>query len=199
MRRFLLAWFLALPLVAVGAQLAHWLGYTAAAPDAAVRAELLTTTGHGYLAVLPVLVTVSTGLVFAVLLLVALDGFRGRSHPRVQRWPFAVVPFLGFIAQEMVERGAAGGGVSLATLVETPVLLGLLLQLPFALVAFAIAVVLTRVAGRLGNALAGGSIRRRPLAPDAGRPPACCLPTAALLLAAAPARGPPTRSLFPVS
>ncbi|MGI9659402.1 MAG: hypothetical protein ACR2OD_10875 [Gaiellaceae bacterium] len=199
MRRLLLAWLLALPLVAVGAQLAHWLGYTAAAPDAAVRAELLATTGHGYLAALPVLVTVSVGLVFAVFLLVTLDGARGRTHAGVQRWPFAVVPFLGFIVQELVERGVAGGGISLATLVEQPVLLGLLLQLPFALAAFAIAVVLTRVARQLGRSLARGSIRRRAARPAVAWPTSCNLPAAALSLATAPARGPPPHSLFSVS
>lgn len=191
MRRLLLAWALALPLVAVGAQLAHWLGYAVAAPGTGARGELLAATGHGYLASLPLLVAASVGLLAAAFLLVAFDGAAGRARLRVQRWPFAVVPFLGFLAQELAERGASGGAVTVTTLLETPVALGLLLQLPVAALTYGVAVLLTRAAVRLG-CLLGEPTPRSAETPFAfgwrGRDSSA---PGVAIRAVAPARGPP--------
>ena len=195
-RRLLLAWLLVLPLVAGGSQLAHWLGYAAATSDGTARADALASTGHGYLAALPVLAAISTGLIVAVLLLVTFDGLRGRSQLRLQRWPFAVMPFIGFVVQELVERGVAGDPVSLATLLEQPVLLGLLLQIPFAFAAFVVGFALTRVADRIGRALAHRA-PIEPLSPPRGSWPALPVhPPRSRAFYAMPARGPPLAPLL---
>ena len=198
-RRLLLAWLLVLPLVAGGSQLAHWLGYALATPDAAARADTLAATGHSYLAALPVLVAISVGLVAAVLLLVAFDSLRGRAQLRLQRWPFAVVPFAGFLVQELVERGAAGSAVSLAIALEKPVLIGLLLQLPFALGAFLVGYLLTRVAERLGRVLAPAGPVATSTRPRGVWPAERRLPPSSLALRAAAARGPPALPLLALS
>ncbi|MFQ5425537.1 MAG: hypothetical protein ACE5EV_00475, partial [Gaiellales bacterium] len=179
MRRILLAWLLALPLIAVGSQLAHWAAYRIAEQDAHARGEVLTTTGHGYLIALPVLVTVSLGLVVAIVLAIAADGFHGRSRLRIERWPFLLVPLVGFLSQEFVERAVAGAPASGSTIVEAPVLIGLFMQVPFAAAAYLIARALIGVATRVGRALAGPPasscrVAVRAIRPHAGRPQPTC-------------------------
>ena len=198
MRRLLLAWLLAIPLVAVGSQLAHWLAYSFVATPGE-PGDLLAATGHGYLGALPLLVTTSLGLIVAVLVMVAADGFSGRASLRLQRWLFVVVPYTGFLAQDLVERGVAGHAVSLGTLFEGPVLVGLLLQLPFAILVYWIAHVLTRAAIVLGHALASRPPQSlHPERPASWSTRAWLLPRA-LGVATAPVRGPLATSLLPAT
>ena len=137
MRRTLLA-IVALPVIASGTFAAHAAAYgLLGAPSEGV---------HGYLAHVPQVLALLT---LPALLAAAVAG-RSRS-PRA--WPFAVAALSAFIIQEHLERLAHSG--HLPFLLDRPVfLLGLALQLPFALVAWLGARWLLRVAG--------GAVVRRP-------------------------------------
>ena len=94
------------------------------------------------------------------------------SSPRTRlaAMPFACLAPAIFVLQEHLEHALATGAVPSAVALEPTFLPGLLLQLPFALVAYALARALLRLAdgvrrllGRHRTALqAGGSRRRRP-------------------------------------
>lgn len=128
-RRTLLA-IVGLPVVASGIFAAHAAAYRVlGAPSEGV---------HGYLAHVPQLLALLT---LPALLAAAVAG---RSHtPRA--WPFAVAALSTFVFQEHLERLAHTG--ELPFLLDRPVfLLGLALQLPFALVAWLAARWLLRAA-----------------------------------------------------
>ncbi len=133
MRRIALVLLLTVPLTAAGTLTAHAAAYALlGAPSEGV---------HGYLAHLPQLLAI---LALPVLLALAIAG-RARA-PRA--WPVAVVALAAFVVQEHVERLAHTG--ELPFLLDRPVfLLGLALQLPFALAAWLLARLLIRVAGAL--------------------------------------------------
>ena len=162
MRRHL-AWPIALPLAVVGTLAGHSLGYLAAVPNAQARASLLASSGHGYLDYLPLFVGLSSAAVLLAFCAAALAAFHGRAGSRAAQIELvAAVPPLAFVAQEFLERYLHDGRVHWELLLSAPFLLGLAVQLPFALLVAAIAFALTQVAERLGAALA--SRRRRPTA-----------------------------------
>jgi hypothetical protein len=132
-RRFALVLLLTVPLTAAGTLAAHTAAYALLnAPSEGV---------HGYLGHLPQLLTL---LALPVLLALAVAG-RARS-PRA--WPFAAAALAAFVAQEHVERLAHTGEVPF--LLDRPVfLVGLAVQLPFALAAWLVARLLIRVAAAL--------------------------------------------------
>jgi hypothetical protein len=130
-RRFALVLCLAVPLTAVGTMVAHAVAYRLLGPP--------SEGVHGYLAHMPQLLTV---LALPVLLALAIAG-RARAP---KAWPFAAASVFAFVAQEHLERLAHTGELPL--LVDRPVfLLGLVLQVPFAVVAWLLARALIRVAG----------------------------------------------------
>lgn len=133
MERLRPAWLLGLPLLAVAWFSAHALAY-----------ELVPARehGHGYLAQAPLFLTLSAATI-AVALAARVAGRRGRPLPR---WIAGAVPLLGFAVQEHLERGLASGAVPWATALEPVFLLGLLLQLPFALAALLVAGALAALA-----------------------------------------------------
>lgn len=117
------AWLAAAPVLAAGVFVAHELAYR------------LTTTptgsAHGYLEhapqILVVLAAVGVGLA-------ALT----RSSRAPRAWVFPLAGLVAFAVQEHVEGLAHGGQIPL--LVDSPVfVLGMLMQLPFALVAWLVA------------------------------------------------------------
>jgi hypothetical protein len=132
-RRFALVLLLTVPLTAAGTLAAHGTAYAVLdAPSEGV---------HGYLGHLPQLLTI---LALPLLLALAVVG-RARS-PRA--WPFAVAALAAFVAQEHVERLAHTGEAPF--LLDRPVfLLGLAVQVPFALAAWLVARLLIRVAAAL--------------------------------------------------
>jgi hypothetical protein len=134
---------------------------------------------HGYLAHLPQLVTI---LALPALLLAAVAG--RAATPRA--WPFAAAALVAFVLQEHLERVIHTG--ELPFLLDRPVfLLGLVLQVPFALVAWLLARGVSRVAVAFSSrAPRSGSSLLLPLP----RPPALALRTAALRGSGSP-RGPP--------
>lgn len=164
MERRRLAWFVSLPLVAVGSLLAHSASYRLVAPHEHERGPLLADTGHGYLAAWgSLLLAVLLAVVLLGLVVLAIEGARGSPRPRASTWPFALLPLLGFAVQEHLERLIHDGGFPLGTAAEPTFLVGVLLQLPFALAALLLARVLVRAACVVGSAL--GAERESPPTP----------------------------------
>jgi hypothetical protein len=117
------AWLAVSPVIAAGVLVAHAGAYRLTSTP--------TDPFHEYLAHAPqvLLLLTLSGL--------ALAGF-GSKRDAPPAWIFPVVAVATFVAQEHVERLVHGGGVPI--LVTTPVfLVGLALQIPVALVAWALA------------------------------------------------------------
>jgi hypothetical protein len=147
------AWLLSLPLALAGCLTAHGLAYRIVEPDAHQRAHLLASSGHGYLAELRFLAAAGIALVLAGFVRQAALAARGielGGPPRV----VALVPPLAFLVQEHLERLLHDGTFPLEALLQPTFLVGLALQLPFALLAVALATLLTRTAVALGRLLA---------------------------------------------
>ncbi len=98
--------------------------------------------GHGYLAQAPLFLTLCATTA-GVALAARIAGRRGRTLPGRLA---AALPLLGFAVQEHLERGLALGAVPWGTGLEPVFLLGLVLQLPFALAALLVARALTALA-----------------------------------------------------
>jgi hypothetical protein len=155
--RRVLACLTAVPLAVAGSLAAHQIDYRLVAPQADARAQLLASTGHGYLDVLPAIVAACWALAAVGVVLVAQDV---RGHGRVTRvaaWPFALLPPLAFAVQEHLERLVHHDAVPWHAALEPTFWRGVLLQLPFGLAAWLVARWLLRAAERVGLAL-----RRRP-------------------------------------
>jgi hypothetical protein len=195
-RRRAAAWFLAIPLMLVGSQVAHALAYRIVYPVAQLRAQELLATGHGYLAWTPRILAVALALVALMLANLVLDGRRGGRPRSVPAWAFASLPALAFSAQEFIERLLETHSLPWWMVEQPTFRVGLALQVPFGLVAFLVARVLLRTAHAVGRALgprraippgvrtAGRTRARRLLAP--------CTRTRGLGWST---RGPPPRSV----
>jgi hypothetical protein len=163
MRRHL-AWPIALPLAVIGTLAGHALGYRAAVPDAQARARELAASGHGYLEYAPLGVGLCSA--FALLAFVGLvihTSRGGRTHG-AQVKLIAAIPPVAYVLQEVLERLLHDGHLPWAALGSAPVVIGLLAQIPFALLAASIAYLLSAVAERLGAVVAAW--RPRPLRPS---------------------------------
>jgi hypothetical protein len=139
-KRALLAF--SLPLAAVGTLAGHAAGYAVAGMshrDAAV---------HGYLNFAPQFL----GICLAALGLALVLRVSGRLQGRPAAWPFALIPPLAFLAQELIERLAAG--LPAHALLEPAVYVGLAAQVPIAVAGFMVARALLRVADEAARALA---------------------------------------------
>jgi hypothetical protein len=131
-KRALLA--LSLPLAAIGTLAGHAAGY------ALVGASHQDAIVHRYLSFAPQFLAVCLACVSAALLL----RVGGRLQGRLAAWPFALVPPLAFIAQELIERLVAG--LPAHAVFEPAVYAGLAAQLPIALLGCLAARALIRVA-----------------------------------------------------
>jgi hypothetical protein len=147
-------WMPLLPLAAVGWLAAHSVAYVLVVPDQDHRAQLLSDSGHGYFGLAPLIVACAITLVVAGLALAIHDGLRGGSRPRVPVWPVALVPPLGFAVQEHLERLIELNAFPFGAVLEPTFLVGLALQLPFALAAVMLARVVVALGRRIGRALA---------------------------------------------
>jgi Zn-dependent protease with chaperone function len=149
-----------------GSLSAHELSYWLVAPDAHTRAHLLAESGHGYYRHLPLALAT-----LGALLLLTLAGRIAQAARRgplaaPAAYPFFLLPLVGFSLQEHLERLLHTGDLPLGAALEPTFLVGLVLQLPFSLAAYACARLLLAAADRLGRALAGRPPARpvRPLA-----------------------------------
>jgi hypothetical protein len=147
-------WVLSLPFAAAGWLGGHAVAYVLVAPDGDHRAHLLSESGHDYLGVAPVVLACAVTLVVAGLALAIRAGFRGTARERVPVWPLALVPLFGFAVQEHLERLIELNAFPISAALEPTFLVGLALQLPFALAAVAFARAVLAVGHRIGRGLA---------------------------------------------
>ena len=168
---------------------AHSLSYlfvsVRAAEGGAEASERATTGGAAYLP--PVLgILTATALVAVALTVVR----RRRRHLDVSPWVFFVMPPLAFVSQELGERLLHAEAFPFQAALEPRFLLGLLLQLPFGLLALLVARALLRVVERLVRALTRPGVPREATA-SWSLPQVCDLPRIPALALGYPQRGPP--------
>jgi hypothetical protein len=145
----------ALPLAVAGSLSAHEIAWWVVSDQGVAGGPR-----HAYLSYAPLTLSVLTVVLLAALITRAIGASRGRLDEVPSAWWFFALPPAGFLLQEHVEQLVAGGGFPFGTVLEPTFLVGLALQLPFALAAFAFARLLLRVADRIGRALAP---ERRPV------------------------------------
>jgi hypothetical protein len=147
------SWLLAVPLIVSGSLIAHELAYWFAGPRTAAGGRTFTGPDHGYLDHAPLALGVLGAMLLASLLGRAVRAFTGRPTLQVPAWPFFLLPPTAFAIQEHLER-LLGNGDALHAVLEPTFLVGLVLQLPFALAAYGLARLLTEVAETVGRAIA---------------------------------------------
>jgi hypothetical protein len=189
-----IVWMLSLPLAAAGWIGAHSVAYVLVAPDPDHRAELLAESGHGYLGTAPLILACAVTVVVAGLALAILDGVRGGPRARVAVWPVALVPPLGFAVQEHLERLIELNAFPFGAVLEPTFVVGMALQLPFALVAAMLARAVLELGYRIGRAFAARRSRRPAAHPRSWRLPVWFGPKLVRPLAAGHGeRAPPDR------
>jgi hypothetical protein len=129
----------ALALAAIGWLAGHSLAYTLVVPQDAHREHMLAETGHSSLAGMPHVISCALTVVLAGLVLAAYESVRGNARARVPVWPVALLPPLGFAAQEFLERLIAMDGFAAAAALEPAFLVGIALQLPLGAAALLVA------------------------------------------------------------
>jgi hypothetical protein len=131
MGRHRVAWVVCLPLSAIGLVLAHELawGFSPHVHEG--------EAGHGYFgyAALVAVLAAATALVAALVHLTRAVATGSSPTPYSPR-AFAVLPLVAFLLQEHVEHVLRAQELEIAFFVSTPFVVGLALQLPFALLAY---------------------------------------------------------------
>lgn len=156
-----LPWLIALPLAVVGTLAGHSVGYWAAVPDAHERAHVLASTGHGYLDYVPLVLALCGALAALGFVAHALAAFRGRDTTGGTRIKLVAALAPGaFVLQELIERYVHDGHLHWQLAVSAPFLLGLATQVPFALLAAAIAFALSTAARRVAQAIRAARLPR---------------------------------------
>lgn len=144
------AWTVGLPLLAAAWLSAHGLAYELVPPAPGDAGGTSLGDAHGYLAHAPLLVAVT--LVLGTTLVLARSAARRPAGRSLPAWLFGAAPLAGFAVQEHLERLLQGADAPWATAGEPVFLLGLLLQVPFGLVAALVARTLHEAAGVLTDA-----------------------------------------------
>lgn len=156
-----LPWLIALPLAVVGTVAGHSVGYWAAVPDEQERAHVLASTGHGYLDYVPLVLALCGAFAALGFVAHALAAFRGGDPKGGTRIKLvAALAPAAFVLQELIERYVHDGHVHWQFVVSAPFLLGLATQLPFALLAAAIAFALATAARRVAHAIRAARLPR---------------------------------------
>jgi hypothetical protein len=143
-KRALLAF--SLPLAAAGTLAGHAAGY------ALVGSSRRDALAHGYIAYGPQFL----GLCLAAVVFALTLRVTGKLQGRPAAWPFALIPPVAFLAQELIERLAAG--LPAHAVLEPAVYVGLAAQVPIAVVALLAARTLLRVADEAARALAAPAV-----------------------------------------
>jgi hypothetical protein len=177
-----LTWVLVLPAIAAGSQVAHAIAYWWAYPQASLRFTELAESGHGYLAYAPAAVAFLAAAQVIGFVGVVLDRLRGRPARSLPAWTFLLVPEVGFVLQEHLERFIVAGTFPWWTALEPSFWRGLVLQVPLGVAAYLIARILLRTAETLADAV--GARRARPI--SLRRPAAVLRPTNVFLPRRAP-------------
>ncbi len=150
-----LPWLLALPLMAAGSLAAHSLSYlfvsARAAEGTGEASERASRGGGSYLVLFLGILAATAVVAMGARLLLSRRRQRGNV---VSPWLFFVLPPLAFALQEFAERLLRAEAFPFQAALEPRFLFGLLLQLPFGLLALLLARTLLRVVERLVRALA---------------------------------------------
>jgi hypothetical protein len=152
--RHRLTWLSTAPLMLAGLLAAHALGYRLAISDPHARADALGHSGHSYLSYMPLALAVCVAVLVAGLALQALSAFRGEPRRPATSPLIVFLSPSAFMAQEFVERLLHTGQVPWTIVIQPAFLIGLALQLPFALAALLLAWALDSAARAVGTALA---------------------------------------------
>ncbi len=147
MNRRRAAWLLALALLAAGTECAHWLVYRLVYPNPFTRAQVLASSGHGYLSAWPAVAAFGGALVIVALALRVFGRPDQADSPLPPASLLALAP-LAFALQESIETAAVGHSPFLAAYAPT-FLPGVLLAAPFGLLAYLLARLLLGGADRL--------------------------------------------------
>lgn len=154
MARRRLAGVISLALMVAGGLVVHELAYRiVAAQTHPTHHGAPATDVHGYLGYLPMCIAVCGAVVLVGLIALVLSRLRSPVQITPPLWLFGVVPPFGFAVQEHLERLAATGAFPYAAALETTFVVGIVLQLPFAVAAY--------VAARALIALAVAVVKRR--------------------------------------
>jgi hypothetical protein len=188
-----LPWLIAMPLAVVGTLAGHSVGYWAAVPDAHERAHVLAASGHSYLAYAPLAMGLCVALAALGLVAHALAVFRGHDASGGTRIKLvAALAPAAFALQELVERFLHDGHLQGHFVLSAPFLLGLATQVPFALLAAAIAFALATAARHVAQTMRGaGRLRPRGIALTFLSWLSVDLPPAPVLARGYAGRGPP--------
>jgi hypothetical protein len=141
--------------LAAGHELAYRL--TLAAP---LRDDVLTSSGHGYLAYLPLALSVTLALAVAAFAWRVVALLRGSRGGRAPAGVFAALPPVAFAVQEHAERLIYDGRFPVELVSDPTFAVGLVLQVPIALAA----VVLARACELLAHQVAASLARKPPRA-----------------------------------
>lgn len=198
MRRISAAVGICIPVAILGCLLAHQAGYLIESPDQVARSLNLARDGHGYMRdfvfMIPAIATIVLGG-----FLFALHGAIVTDTPvSISPRPFAFAPAMVFLVQEFAERAAIGD--ALVVLSERSVVVGLVLQIPFGLIAYLLARLILEAADQVARVIREHSKRpqssrafRRLLVPEAS----FVFTTTRRLIEQAPRRGPPRQDSQP--
>jgi hypothetical protein len=178
------AWVISLPLAVASWLGAHCFAYWLVSPGAEQHMGMHAEHGHAWLGYTPALAVWGLALVTAGVVLSVGEGVRGRRPSRPPVRLFAVLPPVAFVVQEHAERLLASGSIPLDLVLEPTFLVGLALQLPFALAALLLTRALYALGVGLGRVFAarlpvGCTLRR-------GRPALVQLPASPTLVPPAP-------------
>jgi hypothetical protein len=151
-----LPWLIAVPVMAAGSISAHSLSYVAVSvrttEDAGEASERASNAGSNYL-VLFIGMFAATAIVAASARML-LARRRGRRAGSVPPWLFFVLPPLAFALQELAERWLNAEAFPFHAALEPRLMIGLLLQLPFGVLALLVARALLRIVERIARAFA---------------------------------------------
>jgi hypothetical protein len=176
------AWLIPLPLAVSSWLGAHCMAYWLVSPAGEHHhMGLHAESGHAYLGYTPALVAWGLALVVAGLLLCVGQGLRGCRPSRPPVRLFVLLPPLGFVLQEHLERLVGSGAIPYDLMLEPTFLVGLALQLPFALAGLLLAHALRALGFGLGRVLARQLALGRPMREAA--PALVRLPALATLIA----------------
>jgi len=192
--RHRLPWLLALPLMVAGSLAAHAVSYGFVRPPSEGTGEGSERSSAGLGGHTVMALGILTAFVVVAAVGFACTRSRGGVRRGVPAWLFFLLPLVAFSAQELVERLVRAEAAPFHAALEPRFLIGLLLQVPFGVLALLVARPLLRVVRRIVRALGR---RGRLVAWD--RLPvelslfACELPRIPALALGYPERGPPPR------
>jgi hypothetical protein len=157
------AWLISLPLAVASWLGAHCFSYWLVPPGVEQHMGLHAERGHAYLGYTSAIVIWGLALLLAGLVLCVGEAVRGRRPSQPPLRLFALLPPAGFAVQEHLERLVGTGGIPHDLVTEPTFLVGLALQLPFALAALLLAYALQALGLGLGRAAARTLDFRRPV------------------------------------